>query len=314
MRRILTDEELTANSYFVRGYKTLGNRLYLDQALADVYILIRKLDGDVYYGNFCSKTEDIIAHTKDILSKHYHFHKIPHISSMRTRQLTEESKSLAKSKDIEEKFDFLDKVEEVKKLIHPFSVPLKLGNYDSVFNGSMSMEIMGIPHSDFIPDLSIAFTEIYIDSVISDLSVSVYGHELTHTQIESVKKACLDFQNCEVISIFNEKLCALELDPTGKLLKEIEKRRFKAMAKNIKTITYSDEKFEIFKSSYYINSTLKATHLFDKYLYGSEEEKERIINGIQRIFDGEISVEDLLKEHSITYKNSCSTELIKRHI
>ena len=42
------------------------------------------------------------------------------------------------------------------------------------------------------------------------------------------------------------------------------------MAKNIKTITNSDDKFEIFKSSYYINSTLKATHLFDKYLYGSE--------------------------------------------
>lgn len=314
MRRILTDEELVAKSYFVRGYKTLGNRLYLDQALADVYDLIRSLDGDVFYGNFCSKTEDIISHTKAILSKYYQFHKIPHISSMRTRQLTEESKDLAKSKDIEEKFDFLDKVEEEKKLIHPFSLPLKLGNYDSLCNGCMSMEIMGIPHSDFISELSIAFTGIYIDSLISDLSVSVYGHELTHTQIESVKKACLNFQNCEVISIFNEKLCALELDPTGKLLKEIEKIRFKAMAKNIKTITNSDEKFEIFESSYYINSTLKATHLFDKYLYGSKEEKERIINGIQRIFDGEISVEDLLSEHNITYENSCSAELIKRHI
>ena len=29
---------------------------------------------------------------------------------------------------------------------------------------------------------------------------------------------------------------------------------------------------------------------------------------------GEISVEDLLDEHNITYENSCNVELIKRHL
>ena len=207
-------------------------------------------------------------------------------------------------------------IEEETEMVAPFDLPLRLGNYDSVFNGSLSIEIMGIPHTDFLRDLFIAFPEIFIDSTIGDLSPLVYAHELTHTQIESTKNACHDYQNCELISIFNEKLFALELDPTGTLLKEIEKRRFKSIKKNIEKLLNSSEysPFELFKSSFYINSALKATHLFDKYLQSDEEGKRRIINGIQRVFDGEISVENLLEENNITYENSCNVELVKRHI
>lgn len=316
MRKKLTSEELVVQSYAIRGYKTLGSRIPITKNLIDIYKLISSLGNDIYYGEFCSKIEEVISHVRSVFDKHYRLHKVPHINAKRVLELAEEAESLVESHDLEEKFEYLDKIEEEKEMVAPFDLPLRLGNYDSVFNGSLSIEIMGIPHTDFLRDLFIAFPEIFIDSTIGDLSPLVYAHELTHTQIESTKNACHDYQNCELISIFNEKLFALELDPTGNLLKEIEKRRFKSIKKNIEKLLNSSEysPFELFKSSFYINSALKATHLFDKYLHSDEEGKRRIINGIQRVFDGEISVENLLEENNITYENSCNVELVKRHI
>ena len=316
MRKKLTQEELVLRSYSIRGYKTLGSRIPITKDLLDIYKLISSLGNDTFYGEFCSKIEDVKASTKKALDKHYTLHKIPYISSTRVLELTEEAEELLESTDIEEKFAYLDRIEAEQKMISPYDLPLRLGHYDSVFNGSLSIEVMGIPHTDFISELFITFPEIFIDSTIGDLSPLVYAHELTHTQIESVKKACQNYQNCELISIFNEKLCALELDSTGTLLKEIEKRRLKSIAKNIEKLLNPKEysSFELFKSSFYITSTLKATHLFDKYIQSDQTGKERIINGIQRVFDGEISIETLLEENNITYENSCNPELIKRHI
>lgn len=316
MRKQLTPEELVLQSYTVRGYKTLGSRIPITKDLLNIYELISRLGNDIYYGEFCSKTEDVISYVRSVFDKHYRLHKIPHISAKRVIKLSDEAATLVESHDLEAKFAYLDRIEEETEMVNPYELPLCLGNYDSVFNGSLSIEIMGIPHTDFLSELFIAFPEIFIDSTIGDLSPLVYAHELTHTQIESVKNACHNYQNCELISIFNEKLCALELDPTGTLLKEIEKRRFKSLSKNIEKLLNPTEysPFELFKSSFYINSALKATHLFDKYLQSDEEGKRRIINGVQRVFDGEISVEILLEENNITYENSCNVELVKRHI
>lgn len=316
MRRVLTDKEIIIQSYTVRGYKTLGSKMPITKSLLDIYELTSKLGNDIFYGEFCSQIEEVMSYAKGVFNKHYQLHDIPHINVKRVQELAEESFFLATSSDLEAKFDYLDKLEEEKQMISPFDLPINTGNYDSVFNGSITIEMMGIPHTDFILEYFVAFPELFIDSTIGDLSVPVYVHELTHSQIDSIKGACKDYQNCEVISIFNEKLCALELDSTGTLLKEIEKRRFKSIAKNIEKLLNPENytKAELFKSMYYINSTLKATHLFDKYIKADEVGKQKIINDIQRIFNGEISVEDLLEEHNITYENSCNIELVKRHL
>lgn len=316
MSKVLKPEEIVLQSYFVRGYKTLGSKLIVNQKLIDIYNLVSSLGTDVYYGNYCSKLEEVVSHTRKIFDKYYRLHDVPHIPARTVNDLSDEAAQLAENGDISEIFAYQDKAEETRKMINPFELPLFLGNYSSAFNGGLTIELIGIPHIDYLIDSFIAFPEIFLDSDIGDLSVPVYGHELTHSQLESVKNACHNYQNCEIISIFNEKLSALELDPTKSLLKEIEKRRFKAISRNIEILMHPEEHspIEIFKSSFYINSTLKATHLFDKYLNGDSDTKERIINGIQRIFDGEISVEDLLDDHNITYENSCNVELVKKHI
>lgn len=316
MIKRLTEEEYATQSYVIRGYQTLGSRLLVNNDLIEIYKLISSTDSDTYYGNVCSKLEDVILHAKQFFNNHYRIHNVPFFSKKRVNELSSEASAILQDGDIEEMFDYIDKIEEEKQIVSPFELELEMGNYDSMFNGCLTIELMGIPRSDFLRDTFIAFSNIFIDSDIGDLSVPVYIHELTHSQIESVKGSCLNYQNCEVISIFNEKLAALELDPTGNLLKEIEKRRYKALSKNIHTLMFPEEHdaFEIFKSSYYISSTLKATHLFDKYQRGNQSIRKEIISGIQKVFDGVMTVEDLLDDNNITFENSCNVELTKRHI
>ena len=67
-------------------------------------------------------------------------------------------------------------------------------------------------------------------------------------------------------------------------------------------------------NSVYVNSTLLATCLFDKYQNGTIEEQKEIISSIQQVFDGKITVEDLLISQGITLEQSKDTELIKKHI
>ena len=63
-----------------------------------------------------------------------------------------------------------------------------------------------------------------------------------------------------------------------------------------------------------ISSLLKSENLFDKYLYSTASEKEIMMDQIQKIFDGENKVEDLLDLNEITFDNSQDCKMIKRHI
>ena len=46
----------------------------------------------------------------------------------------------------------------------------------------------------------------------------------------------------------------------------------------------------------------------------NDDLKREILNDIQKIFDGEITVEDLLQKYEITLENSSNIELIKKHL
>ena len=61
-----------------------------------------------------------------------------------------------------------------------------------------------------------------------------------------------------------------------------------------------------------ISSVLQAENLFDKYLYGTNNDKCNILSMIQKVFDGKIQVEDLLNQTEVSIQNSQNYQLIKR--
>jgi hypothetical protein len=74
-------------------------------------------------------------------------------------------------------------------------------------------------------------------------------------------------------------------------------------------------KEQILEAQMYIQSTLYATKLFDEYQKARKpKDKQRIIDGIQAVFDGRITVEEMLSGRGISYGQIKDTSLIRRHI
>ena len=64
----------------------------------------------------------------------------------------------------------------------------------------------------------------------------------------------------------------------------------------------------------YIASNFKADELFDKYLNSNEEEKAQIINNIQDIFDGNITLESMLDTMNINLQTSTDEKVLKKRL
>lgn len=167
------------------------------------------------------------------------------------------------------------------------------------------------------------FSQITLGNNLTTLSIATYIHEIAHVLTESHIGYTEDFYHKEIISIFLEKVAALELDPSGELLRLSERIRFRNLAdllnvyKNINTIIRLGliDAVTLFTNSCYIESTLLATKLFDNYQkLRKPQQKEKLLEKIQQIFDGEITVEDLLASERITMAQAKDISLIKRHI
>ena len=93
---------------------------------------------------------------------------------------------------------------------------------------------------DYADKSRIVFSGVTLDRCLSNMSGAIYAHEITHSQVDSVKGSCRNYQNMEVLSIFNEKLVAMELDPSLELLKKMEKSRAFSLANNFIVLNYQE--------------------------------------------------------------------------
>ena len=110
--------------------------------------------------------------------------------------------------------------------INPFDLPITLVDGHSMI-GEVKKPMLLIPDKHFIKDAKVGFSEISLGKELTRLSIATHIHEIGHTQTESIKGYAESYLNKEVVSIFLEKLAALELDPTGNLLRLSERNRYK---------------------------------------------------------------------------------------
>ena len=196
------------------------------------------------------------------------------------------------------------------ELKHPFEVPV-------IFDCNLDIE-EGFFRPLYIGDkdknMKLVFAEYVLTGKLSELTPGIYVHEIVHSQLENVN-GVKSYLNYEVLTVFFDKLTALYLDKSGELLKKNEKLRFNTLKQSINLLL--DDNIPLISkviASMSVSSLLQAEHLFDRYMYGSAKEKQDIIEQIQNIFDGKIKVEDLLDSTDITFDNSQSCKLIKKHL
>ena len=298
----------------LRGYKTLGNLIDLNSSLGFILNLISSSDPYVYEDGYEIKVEDVLAKTRKSFEKFYKVRNVTACKSDDADELDDLAAFLIARAQDDETFEaFYDVLNEKVTKVNPFDVPVTFVD-DFIPYGEVNSTFIGLPVETEIMKTKECYISVYLSGKSNDELSTVYGHEVTH--MITPRGGCLNAQNSEVLSIFNEKLFALDIDPSGELLTRVNRFRNKALFESAFRLYNADDHspYERFKDSIYITSTLLATHLFDMYLEGNDDTKDRIISGIQGVFDGRCTVEDVLSSKNMTYENSCNPLMYSRHV
>lgn len=293
----------------ILGYKKNYRPMQVGAEFAEVESIIKDLVLPSKVNRPSMNLKKVQTGAKKIVEKFFTIHKVPFIS---VKTVQSNQMNLMHSRtgaEVAQKFNSLCRT------ISPYEIPVNLIKGHSMV-GETQKPIIVAQLPGFKENVKIPYSEVLLGDNLTDLSIATYVHELGHILTESIPGYATDFYNKEVISIFLEKLAALELDSTGTLLKISERMRFAHLYQMIKSLKkQSTLGFEqSLANSVYVNSTLLATCLFDKYQNGTLEEQKDIISSIQQVFDGQITVEDLLTAQGITLDQSKNPELIKKHI
>ena len=145
----------------------------------------------------------------------------------------------------------------------------------------------------------------------SNIMATIYAHEITHTQYQSK-----EFIYDEILPIFVEELINSLTDNNKNMfyarinnllecLKEINKNPFPQD---------EIEEFNKLNTIKYIESTLIAYMLYHIYTNESlSSTKARIIDDVQSVIDGTLSIENLISKYELTDKNTKSLTLFKSY-
>lgn len=148
---------------------------------------------------------------------------------------------------------------------------------------------------------------IYINSENSNTADFSIIHEIAHTQLESKKNAYHNLFNMETISMILELIYAYDYCSDRKLFGA----QVGAVGDFINFSEYMKDNSLINKIYFY--SKYCSLELFAIYKTNPPVEKGKMKSYIQDIFDGKMSVEDLLEQYNICF-NSPDKDVILRSL
>ena len=178
---------------------------------------------------------------------------------------------------------------------------------------------------ELLSKLEMYFTHICLPIRKTEIATANYVHEITHTQLESHKGIIEEYYNSEVLSIFNELFYLYSIGDkkayTQLLVKRIndildyflrmyEFKKYTFMQSVNEDHTYNE--YDYHSDLRYTLSTLKAIKLLPSVMTDDMVLKYHTINLINKVFSGNMSVEELLDKVGIDNENILDTENIKR--
>lgn len=204
---------------------------------------------------------------------------------------------------------------ELSGNINPFKLPIRRVKDVDDFYGSLRESILATAENS-----TITFRGIELPKNITKLSSLSYTHEITHTQLNHMPGLIQEYYNTEFLSIFNELLHAFYTKDSESLLREHDAKRLNELKIIINELDkYQDTEDDeirnvLLEGSSYLESTLKAYNLFVRYYYSRESERKYIIQQLQRVIDGEITLEEILNILDVSLENSQDIKTIKKYL
>lgn len=247
--------------------------------------------------------EDAILESENFLKSHFNLRKILHASNSTLNA------ELSKY-DFDNIYQVNEVFQKIAKKIDPYQLPIVLlenqdyryGNIEEISPNCSDLKLYEIA--------PIIYERICLGTIPTSCTGGIISHEITHSQIDNHKKITKSFYNHEVIPIFLQLVHNLEKGEDGVYL-EIDKifRTIEISDLITELNIYhqsSDAKITdaLLNATRYLESTIKAFMLFEIYLNSNNRIKNDIFNIIQKIFNGEKTVEYLLDKYNITLQNS----------
>ena len=299
------------------GYKRIGviDLQFLVNLLSNLPVLYMSQEKKKFKDFEPITLDEVIKDGMAFYDKYFDLHDVDHLS---LQTFKENINGICESNSCKNAYS---KYYGLLKKVSPFDIPIELVFGHSMV-GYVRNPLLVIPGCCYCFSRRVPFDIIGLGSDLTKVSSATYVNEISDTQIESNIGACEDYLNKEVISIFLEKLSAYELDPTLELLKAQERMRYAHMYECIRMgsfsivdTTGSVQQQRAIDSFMYVNSCIIAERLFDDYLKcKTQEERDSYIIGIQKIYDGMITVEEFLGKKGITLENSVDYKVLKKHI
>lgn len=257
-------------------------------------------------------------HAYSFFNDYYNLHKIGYLPDNKLKKIM----SARKVSNINEITDIYNKsaVE-----INPLKLPI-YANLNNPFEGRLVVQDLLCDEDkekDILSNINVFFTGIRIPKRITELTTASYIHEVTHSQLESYKGIIEDYNNIEVLSIFNELFYAYT-NCDKKVFKELLVNRLNNLLLSFASIydykeadfitTIKDGReygeFDYHSDLKYLLSTLKALKMFVLCIEDNVQ-KYHIIKIINKVFNGEYTVEDLLNELKINNNEPIKASEVK---
>lgn len=204
------------------------------------------------------------------------------------------------------RFKFLrKKTYENLSPMSPFDIPI---TYISCEEKNLKCSVIRATSLQKLGDIQVIQS---INFTPSNIIAANYAHEITHTQYQSK-----EFIYDEILPIFVEELINSLTDNN----KNIFYARINNLLECLKEINKNPfpqdeiEEFNKLNTIKYIESTLIAYMLY--HIYSNEplsSTKAKIIDDIQYVINGTISIEDLMSKYELTYKNTKNLTLFKSY-
>ena len=154
------------------------------------------------------------------------------------------------------------------------------------------------------------FINILLSNKISPFTSIIYSHEITHSQLCSLKGSIENLYNDELLSIFMELLYGYYCKNdyinntiiTSRTIDILE--YYKTIINYASNSKKMDE--NLYQSSMFYISTITAVKLFILYKNGSDILKKEILSSIQKVFDENRTLEETLKIYDLDWSKKRS--------
>ena len=197
--------------------------------------------------------------------------------------------------------------------VSPYKLPIEYV-FESEFYGALKVASPQIDNIDIINNINVFFEGIKLNNNYNRYLISVYIHEIIHTQLESNKGIIEDIRNKEVLSIFMELLYVYENNKEDyyRILKDRIECILNDFNKIVKaTIKNKQNHFKYLINISYLISTIKAFNILNLYINSNNNIKQEIITNIQNIFDNKKTLEEILTKYDITTDSSKDIKIVK---